>query len=121
MRNTKTNTNSMTKKATKMIWAIYAAISCMIMSTVSAYAEVQGPTQNGGGGIDAKAAWNSIFDAIKPFLYGLGGVLVLVGGIGIGLGWKSEDSEGITRGVRTLIAGVAVIAVITVAWAFVHV
>lgn len=119
MRNTKTN--NMAKKATKVIWAIYAAVCCMIMSTIGAFAEAAGPTQGGGGGIDAKAAWNSIFDAIQPFLYGLGGVLVLVGGISIGLGWKSEDSEGITRGVRTLIAGVAVIAVVGVAWAFVHV
>jgi len=118
MRNTKTN--SMAKKATKVIWAIYAAVCCMIMSTVSAFAEAQGPTQ-GGGNVDAAAAWNSIFDAIKPFLYGLGGVLVLAGGISLALGWKSEDSEGITRGTRTLIAGVAVIAVVSVAWAFVKV
>lgn len=116
-----TKTNNMVKKATKVIWSVYAAITAMIMSSVCAFAEVAGPTAGGGGGIDAKAAWNSIFDAIQPFLYGLGGVLVLVGGISIGLGWKSEDSEGITRGVRTLIAGVAVIAVVGVAWAFVHV
>ena len=112
-----TKTNNMVKKATKVIWSVYAAITAMIMSSVCAFAEAG----TGGSTIDAAGAWNSIFDAIKPFLYGLGGVLVLVGGISVALGWKSEDSEGITRGVRTLIAGVAVIAVITAAWGFVKI
>lgn len=117
----KVTTNGMAKtmgKIKKAIWSMYAAIACMSMNTTIAFAEATGTTAGDGG---AGSAWNAILDAIKPFLIALGGVLVLVGGINLALGFKSEDADGITRGTRTLIAGAGVIAVVAIAWAYVKV
>ncbi len=121
MKDVTTKGTRIMNKAKKFIWSMYAAISCMSANALTAFAENDNgnatATTDGG----AANAWNSILDAIKPFLVALGGIMVLVGGINLALGFKSEDADGIQRGVRTLIAGVAVLAVIGVAWAYVKV
>lgn len=117
MKDVTTKGTRIMNKAKKFIWSMYAAISCMSANALTAFAEEKKEVTDGG----AASAWNSILDAIKPFLTALGGIMVLVGGINLALGFKSEDADGIQRGVRTLIAGVAVLAVIAVAWAYVKV
>lgn len=60
---------------------------------------------------DAEDMWNKIADLIKTWVTRLGGVVMFVGGVMFGLGWKNDDADGKTRGVNTIIAGAIVVAV----------
>jgi hypothetical protein len=59
----------------------------------------------------ADIMWDSMVVMIKTWVGRLGGVVMFVGGVMFGLGWKNDDAEQKSRGVSTLIAGVIVIAV----------
>lgn len=73
-------------------------LTMMISSTVFAAA-----------GVDV--LWNTFAELIKTWVARLGGVVMLIGGIMFGLGWKSDDAEQKSRGVSTLVAGAIVAAV----------
>lgn len=60
---------------------------------------------------DAETMWNAVMNLIKTWVIRLGLVVVLVGGIMFGLGFKNDDAEAKTRGVNTMIAGGIVTAV----------
>lgn len=60
-------------------------------------------------GADAK--WNEVIDFILPWISRLGGVVILIGAVEFGLAFKSDDAEGKTKGMRTVIAGCIVIGV----------
>jgi len=60
---------------------------------------------------NADTLWTTIADLIKKWVTRLGGVVMFVGGIMFGLGWKSDDAEQKSRGISTLIAGGIVVAV----------
>lgn len=64
-----------------------------------------------GTAFAADALWNTISGLIQTWVTRLGGVVMFVGGIMFGLGWKSDDAEQKSRGISTLIAGAIVIAV----------
>ena len=64
-----------------------------------------------GTAFAADALWNTISGLIQTWVTRLGGVVMFVGGIMFGLGWKSDDAEQKSRGISTLIAGANVIAV----------
>lgn len=88
--------NKLYKKGT----AIYMAFMTVIISQyVVASAD------------DGSSAWNSMVGIITPWITRLGGAVILIGGIMWGLGFKSEDAEAQTRGIRTLVAGAIVCAV----------
>lgn len=59
----------------------------------------------------ADALWNTISTLIQTWVTRLGGVVMFVGGIMFGLGWKNDDAEGKSRGISTIIAGGIVVAV----------
>ena len=59
----------------------------------------------------ADTLWTTIANLIKTWVTRLGGVVMFVGGIMFGLGWKSDDAEQKSRGVSTIIAGAIVVAV----------
>ena len=59
----------------------------------------------------ADALWSTISTLIQTWVTRLGGVVMFVGGIMFGLGWKSDDAEQKSRGISTIIAGAIVIAV----------
>lgn len=59
----------------------------------------------------ADALWQTISGLIQTWVTRLGGVVMFVGGIMFGLGWKSDDAEQKSRGISTIIAGAIVIAV----------
>lgn len=59
----------------------------------------------------ADALWNTIANLIQTWVTRLGGVVMFVGGIMFGLGWKSDDAEQKSRGISTIIAGAIVVAV----------
>ncbi len=59
----------------------------------------------------ADSLWSTLSNEIKKWVTRLGGVIMFVGGIMFGLGWKSDDAEQRSRGVNTMIAGGIVIAI----------
>jgi len=59
----------------------------------------------------ADTLWTTIADLIKTWVTRLGGVVMFVGGVMFGLGWKSDDAEQKSRGISTLIAGAIVVAI----------
>lgn len=59
----------------------------------------------------ADSLWTTISELIKTWVTRLGGVIMFVGGIMFGLGWKSDDAEQKSRGISTIISGAIVIAV----------
>lgn len=64
-----------------------------------------------GTAFAADSLWNTIAGLIKTWVTRLGGVVMFVGGIMFGLGWKSDDAEQKSRGISTIIAGAIVVAV----------
>jgi len=58
----------------------------------------------------ADQVWNTVRDLVKKWVTRLGGVVMFVGGIMFGLGWKNDDAEQKSRGVGTLISGAIVTA-----------
>lgn len=64
-----------------------------------------------GTALAADALWNTIAGLIQTWVTRLGGVVMFVGGIMFGLGWKSDDAEQKSRGISTIIAGAIVVAV----------
>lgn len=59
----------------------------------------------------ADTLWQTIAGLVQTWVTRLGGVVMFVGGIMFGLGWKNEDAEQKSRGVSTIISGAIVIAV----------
>jgi len=64
-----------------------------------------------GTAFAADALWNTIANLIQTWVTRLGGVVMFVGGVMFGLGWKSDDAEQKSRGISTIIAGAIVVAV----------
>ena len=56
----------------------------------------------------AEQLWGTIAGFIGTWVFRLGGVVLFVGGIMFGLGWKNDDAEGKSRGISTMIAGAIV-------------
>ena len=62
---------------------------------------------------DAEDLWNTVAVLIGKWVLRLGGVVIFIGGILFGLGWKNDDAEGKSRGISTMVSGgiVAALAV----------
>ena len=60
------------------------------------------------GGVDP--LWKYVLVRIYKWVTRLGGVVMFIGAIMFGLGWKSDDAEQKSRGVSTIIAGAIVTA-----------
>lgn len=63
------------------------------------------------GAATADEKWNGVIGFILPWIQRLGGVVILIGAVEFGLAFKSDDAEGKTKGLRTVIAGCIVFAV----------
>ncbi len=73
-----------------------------------------GNTALAGGGAPADPAldkWNAVIGFVTPWIQRMGGVVILIGAIEFGLGFKNDDPEGKVKGMRTIIAGAIVLAV----------
>ncbi|MEG0614134.1 MAG: hypothetical protein RR540_00140 [Oscillospiraceae bacterium] len=86
--------------AKKIIIATYLSVAAIIVPTMALAAS------DGGA-----AKWETIINFILPWIARLGGVVTLIGGVEFGLAWKNDDAEAKTKGMRTIIAGLIVIAV----------
>lgn len=67
---------------------------------------------------DVEDLWDTLTTLIQTWVTRLGGVVMFVGGVTFGLGWKSDDAEQKSRGISTLIAGAIVTAVAALAGTF---
>ena len=54
---------------------------------------------------DTEDLWSTITGLIGKWVLRLGGVVIFVGGILFGLGWKNDDAEGKNRGISTMVSG----------------
>ena len=102
------NVKTINRKINKFMWSAFVALTACMMSTIIAFAD-DPPANNGSS---ASTIWNTVIDTICPYIVALGGVVCLIGGVNWALGFKSEDSDAQVRGIRTLIAGVAVSGVV---------
>lgn len=59
----------------------------------------------------ADGKWQAMINFLTPWIQKLGGVIILLGVVQFGLGFKNEDSDGMTRGMKTAIAGLIVFGV----------
>lgn len=59
----------------------------------------------------ADTLWTTISNLMKTWVTRLGGVVMFVGGVMFGLGWKNNDAEQKSQGISTIVAGAIVIAV----------
>lgn len=60
---------------------------------------------------NAEEMWKSMVALISKWVTRLGGLVIFVGGVMFGLGWKREDADGKSQGISTMIAGAIVTAV----------
>ena len=99
------NKNSQKKQALGLFLnrrAGYIAMCMMIVAAMSAsFCFASG----------ADALWNQIANLIQTWVTRLGGVVMFVGGVMFGLGWKSDDANQKSQGISTIIAGAIVVAV----------
>lgn len=62
-------------------------------------------------GNSAESLWDKVAGLLETWVTRLGGVVMFVGGVMFGLGWKNNDAEQKSQGISTLVAGAIVVAV----------
>lgn len=92
------------KRVFPLLFALLLCVS--LFSEVSVFA-----TEGGAAVATGDALWNTVSDLIGTWVTRLGAVVMFVGGIMFGLGWKNDDAEGKSRGISTLISGAIVTAI----------
>lgn len=113
MSNVKTKAVATTNKMGKFLDKHTVTITvCLLMAVmVSGMVFATGSTQ-------ADALWGTLTNLIELWVTRLGGVVMFIGGVMFGLGWKSDDAEQKSRGISTIIAGGIVAAVAGIASQF---
>lgn len=96
------------------IIACFMVLLVMASGTVFATGGGTGGTTAGG----ADTMWVLITNLIKTWVTRLGGVVMFIGGVMFGMGWKSDDAEQKSRGVSTIVAGAIVVAVAAITGTF---
>jgi hypothetical protein len=87
-------------------------IACMLLIGIMVIGITQAYAPN------AETLWSDVKGLIEKWVTRLGGVVMFVGGVMFGLGWKSDDAEQKSRGISTIIAGAIVVAVAELATRF---
>ena len=97
-------TNAAGKVLTKK-WGKYLLVLPVVMSlcTMTVCAS--------SGGTDPDAFINKIVGLLQTWIPRLGGMVVVVGGIQLGLGFKDDNQDGKTRGMQCMIGGAIVAAI----------
>lgn len=93
--------NSIGKFLNKNFDRIAVCMACAMLMGTTVFA----------AGTNVDTLWQTIASLVETWVTRLGGVVMLIGGIMFGLGWKSDDAEQKSRGVSTMIAGAIVIAI----------
>lgn len=96
-------TNVMGKLASKRIGKLLIVLPLVLsMCTITAFAD---------GSTSPDTAINSIIELLQTWIPRLGGMLIVVGGIQLGIGFKDDDATGKTRGMQCMIGGAIVAAI----------
>lgn len=93
----KTSIENVSKKLNRHFHLAVALVVVAMMASMTAFG--------------ADALWTTLSGTIQTWVTRLGGVVIFVGGIMFGLGWKSDDADGKSRGISTIIAGAIVMAI----------
>lgn len=91
----------MTKRAGKILVTLPLALSLMAVTVFA----------DGGTNGGAEGTINTIIGLLKTSIPRLGALLVVVGGIQLGIGFKDDDQTGKTRGMQCMIGGAIVAAI----------
>ena len=91
----------MTKRAGKILVTLPLALSLMAVTVFA----------DGGTNGGAEGTINTIIGLLKTWIPRLGALLVVVGGIQLGIGFKDDDQTGKTRGMQCMIGGAIVAAI----------
>lgn len=91
--------NALNKRWGKVLLVLPVVIS-MLTVTVSA-----------SGGADAEGFIDSVIELLQTWIPRLGGMVVVVGGIQFGLGFKDDNADQKTRGMQCMIGGAIVAAI----------
>ncbi len=91
----------MTKRAGKILVTLPLALSLMAVTVFA----------DGGTNGGAEGTINTIIGLLKTWIPRLGALLVVVGGIHLGIGFKDDDQTGKTRGMQCMIGGAIVAAI----------
>lgn len=91
----------MTKRTGKLLVTIPVVVSLL---TMSVFAE-------GSNTSSAEGTIATIIGLLTTWIPRLGGLLVVVGGIQLGIGFKDDDATGKTRGMQCMIGGAIVAAI----------
>ncbi|MCM1327950.1 MAG: hypothetical protein NC253_00780 [Ruminococcus sp.] len=96
-------TNALGKLMTKKVGKVLVTLPLILsICTITAFAEGDG---------NAEATIDKIIEILKQWIPRLGGMLVVVGGIQLGIGFKDDDATGKTRGMQCMIGGAIVAAI----------
>lgn len=90
----------MTKRAGKLLVTLPLVLSICTITACAA---------DGDG--NAEGTIQTIIDLLQKWIPRLGGLLVVVGGIQLGIGFKDDDATGKTRGMQCMIGGAIVAAI----------
>lgn len=100
-------TNAVNKLSAKRMKKVLTVLPIMLIAlslvTVPAFAE--------GTGTDADSFINEIVTLLQTWIPRLGGMIVVVGGIQLGIGFKDDNADGKTRGMQCMIGGAIVAAI----------
>jgi hypothetical protein len=99
------------KTAVGLTAALVKAASVFYIFTLNRVYVFAGGAAPPAADADALERWNAVLGLLTPWIGRLGGVVMLIGGIMFGLGFKNDDADSKTRGLQTLVAGAIVIAV----------
>ena len=91
----------MTKRAGKILVTLPLVLSLMAVTVFA----------DGGTNGGAEGTINTIIGLLKTWIPRLGALLVVVGGIQLGIGFKDDDQTGKTRGMQCMIGGAIVAAI----------
>ena len=91
----------MTKRTGKILVTLPLALSLMAVTVFA----------DGGSNGGAEGTINTIIGLLKTWIPRLGALLVVVGGIQLGIGFKDDDQTGKTRGMQCRIGGAIVAAI----------
>lgn len=96
------NKENLLKNALKFLNRHQRSVACFLLVALVASGTVHAAS--------ADSLWNTVSELIGTWVTRLGGVVMFVGGVMFGLGWKNDDAEGKSRGISTLVSGGIVIA-----------
>lgn len=88
--------------------SLCAICFCLLMVGMMAGNVVHAEGEAVGG---AEELWNTLEEILTTWCARLGGVVIFIGAIMFGLGWKDDDAAAKSRGVQTVISGAIVMAV----------